>query len=337
MANLILTSDCQRNCAYCFAQGNKDSGTAFTWEDFITATNFIATGPKIINLLGGEPTLHEDFIKMLEYLILNDFKIQVFTNGMLSGKQLNELINLLNRVVLREKQLYFAVNVNSEALRTEDETELQSRFFSSMDRLAYPSFTIHEKDINLLFLADIIEKYYLDPTIRLGLSIPVIGGKNKYLPLSLYDNAAKSIINLAENSPGITITFDCGFPLCMFSLEEAAKLNSNEENDFMFMCGQPVDIYPDLSMTNCFPLSNMYKINISEFTDMPSVYKHFEEGFMTPVGIYGKKCQECTFFRKVCFGGCKGFYRPEENEEGEWKELNNSLGGGVSNTETKSI
>lgn len=331
MANLILTSDCQRNCVYCFAQENNNSGISFTWENFITVTNFIATGPKLINLLGGEPTLHKDFIKMLEYLIINDFKIQVFTNGMLSDKKLNELMSLLSRTVLRDNQLYFAVNVNSESYRADGETELQNNFFDTIGKLSYPSFTIHEKNTNLLFLVDIIEKYYIDPTIRLGLSMPIIGGKNKYLPLSLYENAAKSIIDLAENSAGITIAFDCGFPLCMFSAEEIAKLNSNKENDFMFVCGQPMDIYPDLNMINCFPLSNVYKTNISKFANIEDAYHHLEEGLMVPVGIYGKKCIECAFFRTACFGGCKGFYKLEKNNE--WEKLNNLSGGDSNSTE----
>lgn len=308
MANLILTTDCQRKCSYCFA---KDSNvvTSFSWQNFLAAEKFINTGPKIVNLMGGEPTLHPDFIKILKHLISNDYTVQVFTNGMLSDQLLEELIIFLNDVRLKDNQLYFAINIRAEKYRQRFESDKQINFLKSVKDLAYPAFTIHEKDTNLLFLVDLIEKYGLDHTIRMGLALPVINGDNDYLPQKFYKNVAKSIIDLANNSDGITITFDCGFPLCMFTLDDIAKLSRDEENDFMFSCGQPIDIYPDLTVTNCYPLSKVHKTNITNFKDITELYTYFREGFITPTGIYNEQCNDCTFFRKVCGGGCKGFYK----------------------------
>ena len=309
MSNLILTTDCQRKCSYCFAGDDRDKGLLFSWESFIKVVNFF---PPAINLLGGEPTLHPEFIRMLDYLLVNNFTIQVFTNGLLSDDLLIELVNTINKYELKKDQLYFAVNVSSEKYRTKDETIKQIKFFKALTKLAYPSFTIYEKDTNLLFLLDLIKKYDLDPTIRLGIAMPVIGGSNIHLPAKLYKNVAQSIINLSENSDNATIVFDCGFPLCMFTLEEISRLNKNEKNDFMFSCGQPLDIYPDLTVANCYPLSKLHKVSLNNFKTFNELNNYFRDGFSTPTGIYGDRCKECTFFKKICDGGCKGFYTPQK-------------------------
>lgn len=306
MANLLLTTDCQRNCSYCFAKQDRNKHMMFTLEDFMTALNFISTGPRALNLLGGEPTLHPDFSDMLAHLIENDFRIQVFTNGMIRRPLLNKINSVLNRIVLRESQLLFAVNMNEEKYRTKEEDRLQRRFLDSMGHLAFPCFTIHE-NADLLFLQKLIEDYYLDPSIRLGLAMPIIGAENNYLHRRDYRTVVKCIIDLCDNSKGTTINFDCGFPLCMFELEELSRLKDDDENDFAFICGVPLDIYPDLTMINCYPLANVHKAHMSQFSSIQEAYDYFGEGLQKPDGIYGQKCVECQFFRKSCLGGCKGF------------------------------
>jgi len=312
MANLILTTKCQRKCSYCFAQDDKNNGKELTWQNFLKAAKFVATGPKIINILGGEPTLHEKFIPILEYLIINGFQIQVFTNGMLETELLTKLVKSLDTVIPNKDQLFFAININEERYRTKKEIALQTRFMETLRKLTYPSFTIHDKDTNLIFLQDLVEKYNLNPTIRLGMAMPIAGGGNKHLPVESYRDVAENIIEFSQNSKGITITFDCGFPLCMFTLDEIGELSTDEKNDFAFLCGQPLDIHPDLHVSNCYPLAKIHRVSIDELDTVDDAYKYFELGFMTPSGIYGEKCLGCTFFRKACFGGCKGFYIPSD-------------------------
>jgi len=317
MASLILTTDCQRNCDYCFAAPARKTKSKISWDGFIKATDFIATGDKSINIIGGEPTVHDKFIDMLEYLIVNDFYIQVFTNGMLDNSTIKNLDTLLKRVALREEQLYFSININEEKYQTKDENYLQNRFIDKFRKLIYPSFTIHDKNTNLLFLKEIIYNKHLLNEIRLGLALPIFGYNNKHLSIDCYRDVATNIIELSNNVDDTIIHLDCGFPLCMFTLEEIGELNSNPNNDFSFICGQPLDIYPDLTISNCFPLSLLHKTYIHNFKTMIEAYKYFASGFITPIGIYGDKCRECTFFNKVCFGGCKGFYKPKGDDDYE--------------------
>jgi organic radical activating enzyme len=138
MPNIILTTDCQRKCQYCFAKDKIKEN--FSWEAFTKAVDFISTGPKIVNLLGGEPTLHKDFCRFLEHLIREDFKIQVFTNGM--SEDVDNIKRIIDENELRPEQLLFCVNLNSPEDRTEKEIELQDNFLKN-SRVLQLSFSYH--------------------------------------------------------------------------------------------------------------------------------------------------------------------------------------------------
>jgi len=68
MANIMLTKRCNLKCPYCFAEEfvNK-SGDDISIENFKVALDFALTNPhEQIGLIGGEPTLHNNFKEILE-------------------------------------------------------------------------------------------------------------------------------------------------------------------------------------------------------------------------------------------------------------------------------
>lgn len=314
MANLILTTDCQLNCEYCFVRHDREDRLSFSWDDFITAIDFISTaGEKAVNLLGGEPTLHKDFLRILEYLIENKFRVQVFTNGVVSREMALAIRELLETKLFEEDQVCFTINMSV----SKEVFTLQTEFITILHKYTYPSFTIIDEETDLSFLIDLVINYEMDPTIRLSLALPVIGGDNKYLPMSSYREVAKNIVMLSVKSGGVKISFDCGFPLCMFTLDELNVLTKDKESGVKFLCGVPLDIYPDLTAVNCSPLSRMHRTDIRKFDNIKDLIESFDTGFMTPTGVYAKKCDRCELFRRICFGGCKSFYKPaKENEDG---------------------
>lgn len=311
MANLILTNKCQRKCAYCFAINNGNSNEEMSFDNFLKAVDFIATGHKIISLIGGEPTLNRDFVNMVEYLINEDFTVQVFTNGMVSTEIINYIKSIVESPSTKNGQLSFSVNVNESKYRTVDENRQQELFLKTIGRDAYLSFTIHDAACDMSFIVDMINSYKLDRTLRLGLSMPIFNSPNKFLPIEEYENVASKVVEFIEHNSDIDVKFDCGFTLCMFSIEDIKVLNKfNKDGNFAFICGQPIDIYPDLSVANCYPLSTVYKNKISNFDNLGELISNLDESLMTVHGIHGERCANCSFFRKVCFGGCKGFYKP---------------------------
>ena len=318
MANLILTTECQRNCDFCFVKHDKEEHLSFEWDDFITALNFISTaGEKGVNLLGGEPTLHKDFLRMLEHLIERSFKIQVFTNGMVSRDLIFSIRELLENKMSEKDQVCFSIHLREPSVRTEEEDSLQRDFITVLNKYTYPSFTITNEEIDFTFLVKAIREYNMDPTIKLSLALPVIGGDNIYLQLNSYRAVAKKIVSLSESVDDIVISFDCGFPLCMFTIDELNRITKDKKHGIKFMCGVPLDIYPDLTAVNCSPLSRMHRCSINKFEKIDDLIESFDTGFMTPFGIYEPKCKGCELFRDICFGGCKSFYLlAKEREDG---------------------
>lgn len=311
MANLILTGKCQRKCEYCFAQENEDIGE-FSIDSIMEVSKFISTEYKGLNLIGGEPTKHSKFIDVMNYLLTKEFMIQVFTNGMISESLIRQIRYSIETLAIYEEQILFAVNVNEDKYSTKNEKVLQTNTFEVLNKYTYLSYTIQDVDSNILFLGDMINRYNLNRNIRLGLALPIFGGNNKHLNLNDYKLVAKSVIRLIEEFEDIIVTLDCGFPLCMFSMEDLHIINSKKNARFSFGCGQPVDIYPNLDVINCYPLKNVYKSNLLNYKNIKELRLDLESSLMTAHGIYGNKCTECVFFRKVCQGGCKGFYKPIE-------------------------
>jgi radical SAM protein with 4Fe4S-binding SPASM domain len=245
----------------------------------------------------------------LEHLIREDFKIQVFTNGM--SEDVDNIKRIIDENELRPEQLLFCVNLNSPEDRTEKEIELQDNFLKTLGSYSYLSATIYKADQDLEYLCETILDYDLDRTIRLGLSVP-LGHDNIHLPIKDYPLVADNIIKLSETTfkNKITITFDCGFPLCMFDLEELALNAQKPGRDFIFTCGTPLDIYPNLEATNCYPLSRAYSIKIEKFKTIDKIYEHFKKTFSTYSGLPREVCEKCVYFRKACAGGCKAFHKP---------------------------
>lgn len=81
---IYMTQRCNRNCVYCFAKDNLK--TKLEEIDFNTISKSVYKAKKngfnYITLLGGEPTVHKDFFKVLALVKKLGFKIHIFTNGL---------------------------------------------------------------------------------------------------------------------------------------------------------------------------------------------------------------------------------------------------------------
>jgi len=106
----------------------------------------------------------------------------------------------------------------------------------------------------------------------------------------------------------ISLGFDCGMPLCLFSDEELGKLYKNGGNKIRFDCGTPLDIGPDMTVWNCFPLSNFNRKSIYDFNSIQEIKEYYmrmnkwirAKGY----GLF-EECKTCRHLQtKRCAGGC---------------------------------
>ncbi|MDR0206324.1 MAG: radical SAM protein [Bacteroidales bacterium] len=176
MANLLLTEKCVRACSYCFAKEylKESKENVLSWENLIyVADLFEASNERHISLLGGEPTLHPDFVDFVLYLFERKLKVNVFTSGIMANKILETARkNLLN---IPFENLSFTCNYNHPDTSTSNETKQINKFLQSFSKSITLGFNLYQPNFELKYLVDAILKYDLRKHIRLGLAQPIPG------------------------------------------------------------------------------------------------------------------------------------------------------------------
>jgi cyclic pyranopterin phosphate synthase len=311
MANILLTEKCVRACPYCFAKEylKESKENMLSWENLIYITDLFETSnEKHLSLLGGEPTLHPHFIDFVLYLYERKFKVNLFTSGILSNKTLDAAKEYLLKIP--EEKLSFVCNYNHPDTSTAVETKQINRFLKTFSKYISLSFNLYQKDFDFQFLVDAILKYDLKKHIRLGLAQPIPGQKNECLTLNEIRGIAGNFRNQLDilEKHRISIGFDCGMPLCIFSNEDVGRLFKLNRGRVIFSCGPAIDIGPDMQVWACFPLANYEKRSLYDFNNVEEI-KHF---FATQgnnlrkerQGIF-ETCNTCEYLKEnLCAGGC---------------------------------
>jgi len=260
--------------------------------------------------LGGEPTLHPDFNEMICYLLERGFGINVFTNGIMSDEKLDEATMIFKDI--KVDQLSFTLNLNEPKTtpQTLSEAESVKRFLGHLGYRTTPGFNIFKLDFDLSFIFDLIYKYGLNRTVRIGLAHPIVGKKNRFIPIASIKQIIdrlyvyKPIMERLRIKPGL----DCGFPLCQFDDEQLGWFYRNTGGHYDFGCAPVVDIGPDLTVWPCFPLSDFHKKSIYDFNNLNEIYELFTSIHgkvrVETGGIY-EECDHCLYREEeLCKGGC---------------------------------
>jgi len=311
MSNIVLTTKCNRKCKYCFADNSSKNHMVFQKTNFITAVDWLASdSSNIVNrigLIGGEPTKHPKFIEFLDYILSKKMNTIVFTNGMVKNKDtLYDVIKIAGKnKVNHSNHLCFCLNMNETYYRSMNEDVLQEQFLNVLGKVTALSFNIFEPKCDLNFLIEIINKYKMLRTIRLGLAVP-LKNKNKFLSPSEYNFVGKKITNFIKTlkNQNIKVDFDCGFTKCMFTEDQLSVINSGPVKTMSFDCGPIIDIYSNLEITNCYPLAKEFKVKLKDFSNYRELHTYWKEKILKLDPMY-KKCYSCTDFNNGCNGGCK--------------------------------
>ena len=311
MANLLLTQKCVRACPYCFAKEHMSEGDRnrqVSWEDFIYVVDFLQnSNERHISLLGGEPLLHEHAADFISYLFERDFDVAVFTSGALPEFILDDLKRFV--AVPPEARFRFVCNLNEPRDMSASEAERLYAFLSAFGTHVAPGFNIYRPDFDLLFLADLIDRYGMRRDIRLGMAAPIPDSENACLDV---DELPQALSRLSEQLPALqerrlTLGLDCGFPLCMFTDADLGRLWKNA-HAMNFGCGPAIDIGPDLQVWSCFPLRRESPRSLFEFQSLQQLHQHFEDVLKTlrdETGGILPECGTCSYRESgKCAGGC---------------------------------
>ncbi|MEU4703328.1 radical SAM/SPASM domain-containing protein [Nonomuraea dietziae] len=92
---LDLTNRCQLTCGHCYAKSGPTEGhgsmATADWERLLDSAPM--AGIRRVQFIGGEPTLHPDFVRLLNRALGNGLKVEVFSNFLHITPRLWELFS----------------------------------------------------------------------------------------------------------------------------------------------------------------------------------------------------------------------------------------------------
>jgi MoaA/NifB/PqqE/SkfB family radical SAM enzyme len=310
--NLIINDTCNRACPYCFARSKvglsegpeRAEGKNISLDNFERYLDFhVRSAVPQLKLLGGEPTLHPEFLELLRRAHERGLQIFVFTNGLWPRK----IRDGIQAIPLAEWKLKFLFNVNEPHLQPAVQLQLAMECMKIAGPHGQCGFNIYRKDFDLQFIPDLIDAAKLNRDVRLGLASPIVGTENAFIEPEDYKVMGRRLLDQLRKleERNVLGAFDCGFPLCMFSEDDLGSL-ALITRGFQSVCGFPIDVGPDLMAWPCFPLSNVENLPLLDFANAGELREHFThklEG-MRRIGALDD-CLGCKYLeRKQCNGGC---------------------------------
>lgn len=302
MPNILLNNYCNRSCVYCFAKdkirGNNEKKN-INLDNIDYIIGFLKkSNHQFFSVLGGEPTLHPQFTKIVDRALENQLVVRVFSNGLMKKETQKYIFRNNINVIL---------NINELKDTPLSQCNKLNELYDNIGPNIYPGFNIYHDGFDFSFIFDLIDKYHMSREIRLGISQPIFNKDNFFVPPTQYQKIGKKIAILAEDASkkNIKINLDCGYILCMFSEIDIGKLIYSNA-DVNFSCGPIIDIDPELNVWHCFPLSSIANRNLREFDNLESVINYYEKikGNLLQVGIFSK-CNSCQYLKRhQCSGGC---------------------------------
>lgn len=304
MANLSISTVCNLQCVYCFTSDYQETTASerhfMPLEDFDARLDFLdRSGIDELRLLGGEPTLHPDFVELVRRGRLRGKTITLFTNGLMPDAVLDCLAEL------PVPDCFVLMNINAPEENRPHHLARQRAALKRLGPRAMPGFNIHRPDFKLDFLFDLIEETGCKPTIRLGLAHPCLSGSNHFIHPKQYRFIAQQLAYFAEDAAhhGINFDFDCGFVPCMFAPEELDRLETLGTR-LGWHCNPILDVDIDGNVFQCYPLAQLGSLPLTPETDAAALRQEFERrtGVYRQVGIF----QECAVCPARTAGTCKG-------------------------------
>lgn len=305
MANLCLTTACNRACGYCFARrgpARSGSRSAMDLGELDRLMGFLErSGIDQVRLLGGEPTLHPRFPEILRRSLDRGFRVLVFSNGLIPEDGVAALA--------RAPAERTAVLVNASRL-DELSPRRRRRFGEVLDRLGSRvtlGLTLDSAAVVPDYLLELIDRHHLARWVRLGLAHPRLGGANAFLQPRSYPAAGRRIAAFARRARerGVRLELDCGFVPCMFPAGSLEALGPSGA-ELGRRCGPVPDLLPGGEAVPCFPLASLARRPVERYRDAARLRRSFEAELapFRRAGVY-RRCGGCALASDGrCRGGC---------------------------------
>jgi MoaA/NifB/PqqE/SkfB family radical SAM enzyme len=301
VANLSVTTVCNRDCEYCFAAatnaGQGRPARHVELSEFDRALDFLErSGIEQARLLGGEPTLHPQFPELVSRALQREFRLVVFSNGLMPDAALSCLKEA------PESRVAVLLNATGHTEEPAEVRRLRERAMEGLGRRVTLGLNISAPSCQPGFLLDLVRQYGLSPCIRVGLAHPCVAGENRYLHPRYYRVVGQRIADFAEaaGARGVRIALDCGFVPCMFPAGVWGALGAGTG------CGPMPDLVADGRVVPCYPLAPVCTETLLSDDDAAHLRGRFTARLAAwrALGVF-RECARCEWRdRGDCSGGC---------------------------------
>lgn len=327
MVNVSIISDCNNNCKYCF-QGHDyhKRNLMLTYEDIEDILRW-SQGDRAISLMGGEPTLHPDIVRIIERCARERHTI-ILTN--LLGPT-----NIIEEILVKCPKIEWLVNTTTRD-ELVDLFETNIKILRKYNVIITAGITLTlDKELDTKFINNLIKigKEYSDIVhfYRIGQATPYEKGQ---IDLRSFYEPVKTLCKLAEKETiWIPISFDCSINHCQFSEKELAnliKLNGVKDITNAEKCKNMIEILADKSVVHCssLPAGIFKRKKYYEFNSYIDCNKYLEEqknSFQKKYRFlckeYKKKCDNSRCCSTKCIGTCFALSAHVKNYFDEQKAL----------------
>ena len=307
-ANLILTKECAKRCSFCFT-GDYSKKTEMSLDFIDRFLNHFSDSISFLNLLGGEPTQHRNFTKIIKKLIKYNVKYKLISNFLFSKsilKFLSKNTKCRRGLLANGMELFEKRNRFKTFKRNYNELYKTSISGPVRDDTLELAFTLSQKSTPELFRKYIntLKNELTDISIiRIGLDLSNTDIANN----TIYGDTIRAI---QEELPRCSIRFDCQIPPCIFNYDPNKILYSYLYN-FSNCVSSPMDIFYDKSCILCFQTRHIKVNNIFDFNSMLELSKEFRTQYKEKersVDIL-KVCKTCDYYLdNQCNSLCVGCY-----------------------------
>lgn len=306
MANLVISAVCNQECPYCFTidhHNGRGAGRVFlALDDLDVRLDFLKrSGIDQVRFMGGEPTLHPQFVELVERARKGGFKIVIFSNGLMPASALDCLASL------PVAECTVLVNVNDPVAAGKENHARRCAAIQRLGERALLGFNIYRPDFQLDFVLPIIAQAGCRPAIRLGMAQPCLSGANRHIHPRQYVAIGAKIASFARiaTRAGVTLEFDCGFVRCMFAERDLEALTGSG-TDVDWRCNPILDVGIEGRVIHCYPLSGLGGLPLTPQSDASALRSAFiaRTRLYRQAGIFAE-CSTCPFKAAgECPGGC---------------------------------
>lgn len=319
--NFIITLECNKGCPYCFAHENRVTDPT----RLMTVGQYKKLLAKLdpnqpVKLLGGEPTMHPNFKEFVDIAIEQNRQVVIISNFLFNDDILDFIKSRINKANL-------GFLVNSTNLDIQDRMARFSKNYNEIFKEAYKyskeesiscGITFENSDISYYLNYLNFLKTNLCKIERLRMSLNFPGDKDNKNKFFFLNNKEYGKLFIAMTQACLTNcimpSIDCIIFPCMFSNREEIKYIHKFSDIFNTRCNQlgaPADIFPDETISYCYPLRNAIKVDSNDHTVLDSADRELSLKYEIAKSnvIPPEPCQTCEFIKKgSCEGPCLGFF-----------------------------